>query len=119
MLLLFYFLILPFLLLLVPNIRHDGIGILLGLNLGFVFLWIRGIPKDSGKIMHRVARVLIALLLYLGVNFLFEKGSHIIFASEPVVIEFIKRTVTMILLIWGSTEISIKLGFFKREVSTP
>lgn len=118
-LLLFYFLILPFLLLFVPNIEHDGIGIFLGLNLGFLFLWIRGIPKDSGKIMHRVARVLIALVLYLGADFLFEKGSHIIFTGEAGVVEFIRRILTMILLIWGSTEISIKLGFFKREVSAP
>ncbi|NIM91712.1 MAG: phosphatase PAP2 family protein [Candidatus Aminicenantes bacterium] len=119
LLLLFYFLVLPFLLLFVPHVEHEGIGIFLGLNLGFLFLWIRGIPKDSGKIMHRVARVLIALVLYFGVDFLLEKGSHIIITGEAGVVEFIRRVLTIILLIWGSTEISIKLGFFKREVSVP
>jgi len=113
--LLFYFLFLPLLLLLIPNIFREGIACLIGLNLGFLLLWMRGIPSDFGTIVHRVCRVLIAIAFYLGTDKLLEKLSDIIFRSESGTVEFIRIALTMILIIWGSTEFSIKLGFFRRE----
>jgi hypothetical protein len=103
------------LLLLIPNIFREGIAGLLGLNLGFLLLRMRGIPSDSGTIVHRVCRVLIAIAFYFGASQLLEKLSDVIFRSEPGVVEFVRIALTMILIIWVSTELSIKLGFFRRD----
>lgn len=113
--LLFYFLFFPLLLLLIPGIFLEGIAYLLGLNLGFLFLWMRGIPKDSGTVIQRIYRVLIAVAFYLGASQLLEKLSDVIFRSEPGAVEFVRIALTMILLLWGATELSIKLGFFRRN----
>jgi len=115
--LLFYFLFLPLLLLLIPGIFLEGIAYLLGLNLGFLLLWMRGIPKDSGTVIQRIYRVLIAVAFYLGASQLLEKLSDVIFRSEPGAVEFVRNALTMILLLWGATELSIKLGFFRRDAT--
>jgi len=112
---LFYFLFLPLLLLLIPNIYRVGIASLIGLNLGFLLLRTRGIPKDSGTVVQRIARVLIAIAFYLGASQLLEKLSDVIFRSEPEAVEVVRIALTMILIIWVSTELSIKLGFFRRD----
>ena len=115
--LLFYFLFFPLLLLLIPGIFLEGIAYLLGLNLGFLLLWMRGIPKDSGTVIQRIYRVLIAVAFYLGASQLLEKLSDFIFRSEPGAVEFVRNALTMILLLWGATELSIKLGFFRRDAT--
>lgn len=101
--------------LLIPNIFREGIACLIGLNLGFLLLRIRGIPKDSGTVIQRISRVLIAAAFYLGASHLLKKLSDVIFRSEPGVVEFVRIALTMILIIWVSTELSIKLGFFRRD----
>ncbi len=112
---LFYFLFLPLLLLLIPNIFREGIASLIGLNLGFLLLRTRGIPKDSGTVIQRISRVLIAIAFYLGASQLLGKLSDVIFRSEPGAVEVVRTALTMTLIIWVSTELSIKLGFFRRD----
>lgn len=112
---LLYFLFLPLLLLLLPNIFREGIASLIGLNMGFLLLRIRGIPKDSGTVIQRISRVLIAIVFYLGAGQLLKKLSDVIFRSEPGAVEFVRIALTMIFIIWISTELSIKLGFFRRD----
>ncbi len=109
-----YFLIVPFLLLFVPKIDPEDTGTFFGLNLGFLLLWFRGIPKDSGNIWQRIARVGIAFISYYGVSLALEKATGLIFKNELGSVEFIRQTLTIFLIFWGSTEISIKLGFFRR-----
>jgi len=109
-----YFLIVPFLLLFVPKINPEDTATFLGLNLGFLLLWIRGIPKDSGNIWQRIARVGVAFISYYGISVALEKGTGLIFKNELGLVEFIRQTLTIFLIFWGSTEISIKLGFFRR-----
>jgi membrane-associated phospholipid phosphatase len=109
-----YFLIVPFLLLFVPKINPEDTATFLGLNLGFLLLWVRGIPKDSGNLWQRLARVGVAFISYYGISVALEKGTGVIFQNEPDSVEFIRQTLTIFLIFWGSTEISIKLGFFRR-----
>ncbi|MGD8536743.1 MAG: phosphatase PAP2 family protein [Candidatus Aminicenantes bacterium] len=109
-----YFLIVPLLLLFVPKIDPEDTATILGLNLGFLLLWFRGIPKDSGKIWQRMARVGIAFIFYYGISEALEKGTGLIFKNDLGPVEFIRQTLTIFLIFWGSTEISIKLGFFRR-----
>lgn len=115
LLLLLYFLALPFMLLLIPQAPRAGIAVFLGANLGYLLLWIRGLPKDTGTIGQRLSRIAIALVIYLGCDFVFRKGTGLFVSNELALVEFLRYAVTTFLLLWGSTEISIKLGLFKRE----
>lgn len=117
-LLLLYLLVLPFLLLLIPNAHRVGIAALIGANIGYVLLWIRGIPKDTGTFGQRAARIAIALAIYLGSDLFLKKAFGLAISEELTLIEFLRIALTTFLLLWGSTEISIKLGFFQRERAT-
>ncbi len=113
---LLYLLVLPFLLLLIPGVQQVGIAAFIGANIGYALLWIRGIPKDTGTIGQRLARIVVALVVYLGSDFLFKKGIGLFVSDEATLFEFLRIALTTFLLIWGSTEVSIKLGLFQREI---
>ncbi len=112
--LLFYLIVLPFLLLLIPDVHRVGIAVLIGANIGYVSLWIRGVPEDTGTVGQRAARTVIALVIYLGSDLFLEKVIGLAITEEPTLIEFLRVVLTTFLLLWGSTEISIKLKLFKR-----
>jgi len=113
----FYFIVAPLLVLLIPNIPPKTSAAFLGLNIGFLLIWKRGIPSDSGRIQERAARVLIAGITFLLSYFLFERGFRLLFSTEPVAVEFIRLTLSMILFLWGATEACIKLRLFKSDIS--
>ena len=115
---LLYLLVLPFLLLPIPGVQRVGIAVFIGANFGYALLWIRGIPKDTGTVGQRLARIGLALVIYLGSDFLFKKGTGFFISNEPDLVEFLRYAVTTFLLLWGSTEVSIKLGLFQREISS-
>jgi membrane-associated phospholipid phosphatase len=110
----FYLFLLPFLLLIILNINSEAVAGFLGLNLGFFLVWIRGIPSDVGTAKQRILRVLTAFATYYVSHLVLTKFSELLCQREPNIIEFFRVSLTVILLIWGSTELSIKLGFFKR-----
>ncbi|MCJ7580856.1 MAG: phosphatase PAP2 family protein [Candidatus Aminicenantes bacterium] len=113
-LLLFYFLFVPFLVLLIPGILIKQVGALLGLNLGFLWIRHRGIPKDSGTIFQRFGRVLLAgtvfFLFYVGLR----EGLGLIFSNEPISVEFIRMVFSMCVSFWGAVELCIKLKLYER-----
>jgi len=110
----FYFLFVPFLVLLIPGIPMEQAAALLGLNLGFMMIRHRGIPKDTGNILQRSGRVFLAgavfFLFYAGL----KRGIGLVLINEPASIEFIRLVFSMFISLWGSVEISIKLGLYKR-----
>ncbi len=109
-----YFLAIPFLILLVPNAYPKDTASFLGLNLGFLLIRSRGIPKDTGSILQRIARVLIAVIFFFVLQIALEKGANLLFTNELMAVNFIQQTLAIMLFFWGSTEINIKLGLFKR-----
>ena len=111
----FYMCIVPFLFLLLPKINHEVVAAFLGLNIGFLLVWNRGIPDDEGSILQRSARVLIALVVYILAEQIFGGAFQLLFQPIPGLVEFIKDALTAGLFFWGATEISIKLGLFKRQ----
>ncbi len=112
---LFYFLIIPFLVLFIPGILVEQVGALLGLNLGFILIRHRGIPKDKGHFFQRSGRVLLAgaifFLFYAGL----KMGSGFIFTNEPAAVEFIRLVISMFVSLWGSVEMSLKLNLYERR----
>jgi len=114
---LFYVVVLPFLLLLVPHINRTIAATLLGLNLGFLLVWIRGIPEDTGTVFQRSARVSIAIAVFLGTDFLLKRMGTAMFSSETELVTFIRVALTVFLFLWGSTELCVKLHLYKRKGS--
>jgi membrane-associated phospholipid phosphatase len=110
----FYMCIFPFLFLLVPKINHGVVAAFLGLNIGFLLVWNRGIPEDRGTIIQRIARILIALVIFILANQILERTSQLLFPLMPGIVEFVKNSLTILLCVWGSTEINLKLKLFKR-----
>ena len=114
LLFLFYFLFVPFLVLLITGILLKQVGALLGLNLGFILIKHRGIPRDAGHILQRSARVLLAgtvfFLFYAGL----KEGIGLILPNEPVPIEFIRMVFSMFISFWGSVELCVKLKLYER-----
>ena len=113
----FYFVVLPFLLLLVPDVNRTLVATLLGLNVGFLLLWIRGIPEDTGTIFRRSARILIALCVFLASDSLLKGMITALFSSETALTAFIRVVLTATLFLWGSTELCLKLGLYRRKGS--
>ncbi len=111
---LFYFLIVPFLVLLIPGVLVEQVAVLLGLNLGFILIRHRGIPKDTGHVLQRFGRVLLAgavfFLFYAGL----KRGIGFILTNEPAFVEFIRLVISMFVSLWGSVEMSIKLNLYER-----
>lgn len=111
---LFYFLIVPFLVLLIPGIPMEQVAALLGLNLGFILIRHRGIPRDTGHFLQRSGRVFLAgavfFLFYAGL----KRGIGLVLNNEPASVEFIRLVFSMFISLWGSVEISIKLNLYKR-----
>jgi hypothetical protein len=105
----------PFLLLILPNINHQVVAALLGLNIGFLLVWKKGIPEDKGTIWQRIARVLLALAVYLLADQVLERVSQHMFEPAPEGVVFFIGFLTILLCVWGSTELSIKLSLFQRH----
>lgn len=111
---LFYFLFVPFLVLLIPGVLVGQAAALLGLNLGFILIRHRGIPKDSGHILQRSARVLLAAAVFFMFYAGLRVGIGLILPNEPTIIGFIRLVFSMFISFWGSVELSIKLKLYER-----
>lgn len=114
--LLIYLFFFPLGLLLVPAFPSNFLAILIGANVGFLMIWKRGIPKDFGSFLQRTARVLIAFGLYVGADRGLEVFQSLIFQSESNALSSFRMGTAAFILIWGATELNIKLGLFKRGI---
>lgn len=102
----------PFLFfLLLPEEVYILIAYMLGFGLGFLLLARKGLPNDQASFFHRLGRMIVGALAFLVVGFIFKQ----IGLEEHIWISFIKNLVAALALIWIGTEISIRLGFFKRK----
>jgi hypothetical protein len=110
-----YMCALPFVLLILPDINHEVVSALIGLNGGFLLVWRSGIPEDEGTVWQRIARILIALAVYILADLMLERASRLLFHSVTGLILFINNSLTLMFCLWGSTELSIKLNLFQRQ----
>jgi len=111
---LFYFIFVPFLVLLIPGIPMEQVAALLGLNLGFILIRHRGIPKDTGHVLQRSGRVLLAGVVFFLIYAGLKRGIGLVLFNEPASVEFIRLVFSMFLSFWGSVELCIKLDLYKR-----
>jgi len=106
--------IIPIMLFLIHQINPENIASLLGINLAFFLIRLRGFPKDSGTTLVRTGRVTISALIFFGFTFLLKTMVFILSLNETITIECIIKTISISLSIWISVEVNKKLGFFKK-----
>ncbi|MGD9345031.1 MAG: phosphatase PAP2 family protein [Candidatus Aminicenantes bacterium] len=114
-LLLFYMGVLPLVLLFLPKINIELVAALLGLNIGFLLVWNRGIPEDMGAIGQRIARVFLAIGVYILSDRTLDWAVQLFFEPRPAGVAFVKNSLTVLLCVWGSTELAFKLRLFQRR----
>ena len=108
--------LIPGLLFLIPQINPDILASLLGINLAFFLIRLRGrgFPKDSGTILIRISRIIITAILFFCFRLLLKQLTSIIFTNEILAVESIIKIISISLSLWISTEINLRLGFFKK-----
>jgi len=112
---LFYMCMFPPLLLFLPKTNIELVAALLGLNIGFLLVWNRGIPGDMGAIWQRIARVFLAIGVYILSDRTLDWAVQLFFEPRPAGIAFVKNSLTVLLCVWGSTELAFKLRLFRRR----
>ena len=110
-----YLVVLPLAVLLIPYAQIKAVSALLGLNLGYILLRIKGLPQDGGTLLQRLGRAGIALAVYFGLDFLLGAIEGLSPSPGSDIVLFAHGTLVMMLMFWASTEASIRLGFFKRS----
>ena len=110
-----YIFIVPLLLLLTSEVDSDDTAALLGLNIGYFLIWSKGIPDDTGSIFRRIVRVVIALFFFHFVNAVYDQMIETFLPKNAVIINYILQVLVMAFLVWGSTELIVKLRLMKRK----
>lgn len=85
-------------------------GTLMGLNVGFLLLTIRGLPLDAGSSFQKVSRALIAGVFYIVPDLLFKKIELDNFQS----LEVIRAAISSFSMIYLATELCVKLNIYSR-----
>lgn len=110
-----YLLVLPILIFaLIPAVQADDAGCLLGINGGLVLQLARGLPKDSGGGSKRLARVLLAVLLFVTLRCALKWSVEAAFQAENRWFEFLNGGIASFIFIWGTVAISLKFGWYER-----
>jgi len=87
---------------------------LLGFGIGFLLISRKGFPTTAGTLQQRVGRVAIGTLLIMGAGFLLSTISTSLGLEENIGMAIFQSLFAAFLLIWGSVEVAIKLGWWKR-----
>ncbi|MCP5053217.1 MAG: phosphatase PAP2 family protein, partial [bacterium] len=115
-----YFVLTPFLLLLLPldpwqpKMKITLTALLLGMNLAFLLLWKRGLPKETGTFRQRALRTILGLFFFAAMVALFKGIALLLFTNEPMTARFIRLTFIFFFSFWGGIETAIKLKLMER-----
>jgi hypothetical protein len=86
---------------------------LIGLNLGFMLIGFKHFPIDKGTVLNRIARIGIAFIIFIVINYLVSYIYEIFFTKEIRIMRLFKHVFTYFIMIWGSTKILFLMGLFK------
>jgi membrane-associated phospholipid phosphatase len=108
--------IIPILLFFIPIIDPEIMANLLGLNLAFFLIRLRGFPIDSGTVLARFSRIIITGIIYYGLKILLTTLFSLLIQNEVVAVECAIKINTISFAIWISTKVNLKLGLFKEKL---
>jgi len=112
--LIFYFFGAPPLLLFLPQVDARMSAILLGLNIGFFLVWLKGIPNCTASIRMRIIRVVISIIFFIAISLISDWISEFIKSEKSALLEYIFQAAILGLITWISTEVIIKLKLMSR-----
>ncbi len=115
---LMYLLLLPAaVLLLSPLAEPEDVGRLLGLNVAFVLLALRGLPDDEGTLLRRSGRVIVAFALYVVADWLIGMGIKMrSLNGENMWIEVLMSAIPAFVVLWGGVRVNLGIGLYKETV---
>lgn len=91
------------------------IAFMLAFGLGFLLLAKKGLPSDEGPIQNKIFRCLIGISLSVGTAFILRTIGNQMGLGDNQWMSFATIFFSLLVLMWGATEISIRLGWFKRK----
>ncbi len=89
---------------------------MLGFGIGFLLVARKGFPSPNSSLMHRIGRIAIGTLLFMGTGFLFKTLAATLGMEGNIWIEVLQNLLSAFVLVWGGVEIASKLGWWEREV---
>lgn len=89
-------------------------AVLWGFGLGFMGLSQKGLPNETGTTFHRIFRVITALIIFGGTDFVLKKIIGWIGFADVAIFEFIINTLTTIILMWFGTLMHYRLKWASR-----
>ena len=91
------------------------LAFMLGLGLGFLLLARKGLPSMEGTVGQKLGRTSLGLLVFGGLRYILSLIDQQIGLDSMLWFDFFKNAIAGLALIWIGTEISIRLGWFKRK----
>lgn len=103
-------------LVLLPSRIYILPSFMIGLGLGFLLVGHKGIPSNEATLGIRIVRTILGAILFAGSAYLLKKLATVIGIDDTVLGDFLQNMLSGMVLIWGATEIGIRLGWFKRRI---
>lgn len=85
----------------------------LGLNLAFLLVGLQGFPSDEGTVVVRILRSVLAIAVLVGSSIALDQLMKAAGLYDYESLVLVKRGLEMFLLIWGTTAIAKKIGWYK------
>ncbi len=95
-----------------PQENLSDAGNLLGLNIGFILLSIKGLPLDAGTFLQKTIRIIIAVVLFFGSNLILKN----IGLDNIPILEFFRAVIVSFIVIYMAVELGIKFRLYKRKI---
>ena len=89
-------------------------GSMFGYGLSFCLLGQKGFPEKGGSWGQKIGRMLVAIVLYLGINFAFSKGIEALAWEQNLIANFIRYAIEGFIFLWVAVELNMKIGWFER-----
>lgn len=103
----------PLLLVLLPGIKPEYAGYLVGFNLGYLALLGRGLPSDAAPIPHRLTRFALSLATFvvatLGISTLLDRS----LGEDAFLSQLAGTALPSFLMVWGTVAVGSRLGLFR------
>ncbi|MDY0295975.1 MAG: phosphatase PAP2 family protein [Acidobacteriota bacterium] len=101
----------PLLILIIPHAYPTAAARLLGLNLGFLAAWWRGLPAEQGRLRQRLTRVSIGLAIY---GLIFFGPVLLLPGDEPAWLDMARHFLAPFTALAAGIPISIRIGAWSR-----
>jgi len=88
---------------------------MIGFGLGFLLVGHKGIPLNEGTIGMRIGRTILGFILFAGTGYLLKQLAMLMGVDKTVIGDFLQNMLSGVVLVWGATEIAVRLGWFKRK----